>query len=554
MVHPVESLEGTSLGCFALPDVRLQVIEGFGHDGEVTVLEEERDYALLHVGTLLCGLRLQILVDELWCVTHFDELRLHGSCLSSQLIALHDNLALRIHLFTDLLTLHDVLPPVKEVSLSVLSHMHQHSSEEFLFVIAFLSSHAHIMQGLSQAPLDQSIQDVANRPQSVLVVFAVARLETDCLLLPVLESLGLVEILHAVEDTRHELARVFLIMKALSDGIPQLLQPHLLILGDHLLVPPAQIQSDLSPLEPLLNRSFRLKESHVGFERFRLDAECLEDSKHLFQRIVVFTSLVSLDGPIGPDVLSLLNATQLIDLVLLTLLHHILRHDKLLKHLLLCIFAPSKPGFPQIAVLEAQEELVSRLDSPVIEVLLASRSPNPLEHLPSECLSCDGSDSIDGVLLAAYVRDPFEEYVLKFRHVNVASFSALERGKGRLEVLLDLVTVLRGRVQCLGQRLNLGSLLPASFVAGVDQVPPLIHLLLVLSVQFTLNRIVMLLGPGAEGSLKLVFHPVDEDFSHGALLLVGLARVFEPGVEAAAELHLGHAAHVVRHDFLREIL
>ena len=143
---------------------------------------------------------------------------------------------------------------------------------------------------------------------------------------------------------------------------------------------------------------------------------------------------MSLDGPIGPDVLSLLNAAQLIDLILLTLLHHILRHDKLLKHLLLGVFAPSKPCFPQIAVLEAQEELVSRLDGPVIEVLLTSRSPNPIEHLPSKCLSCDGSDCIDGILLATHVGDPFEEYVLEFRHVNVASFAALERGKGCLEV------------------------------------------------------------------------------------------------------------------------
>jgi len=62
------------------------------------------------------------------------------------------------------------------------------------------------------------------------------RLKTDSLLLPVLECFGLIEILHAVEDTRHKLARVFLIMQLLSDGIPQFLKPILLVLGDHLFI------------------------------------------------------------------------------------------------------------------------------------------------------------------------------------------------------------------------------------------------------------------------------------------------------------------------------
>ena len=75
----------------------------------------------------------------------------------------------------------------------------------------------------------------------MLVVLSMARLETDGLLLPVLESLGLVEILHSVQNARHELASVFLIMQILSDGVPQSLQSLLLVLGDHLLVSPTQI-------------------------------------------------------------------------------------------------------------------------------------------------------------------------------------------------------------------------------------------------------------------------------------------------------------------------
>ena len=221
---------------------------------------------------------------------------------------------------------------------------------------------------------------------------------------------------------------------------------------------------------------------------------------------------------------------------------------------MLGVLTPSQPCFPKIAVLEAQEELVSRLDCSVIQVLLASCSTDPLEDLLPERLPGNRSNRIDCILLTAHIGDPLQEDVLKLGHVNIASFAALERGKGRLEVLLDLVTVLRGCVQGLGQGLDLGSLLPTSFIASVNQVSPLVHFLLVLRVQLTLNRIVMLISPCTECLLELVFHPVDEHFPHSSFLLVRLPRILQPSVETTSKLHLRHAAHVVRHDFLREIL
>ena len=102
----------------------------------------------------------------------------------------------------------------------------------------------------------------------MLVILTMSCLKTDSLLLPVLERLCLVEILHAVKDTGHELARVSLIVQLLPDGVPQFLKPPLLVLGDDLLISSAEVQSDLSSLEPLLKRSLRLEEGYVGFERF----------------------------------------------------------------------------------------------------------------------------------------------------------------------------------------------------------------------------------------------------------------------------------------------
>ena len=60
----------------------------------------------------------------------------------------------------------------------------------------------------------------------------------------------------------------------------------------------------------------------------------------------------------------------------------------------------------------------------------------------------------------------------------------------------------------------------------------------------------MLLSPSSEGLLQPVLLPIDQYFFHRALLLVRLPRVLQPCVEAAANLHLSHAAHVVGHDLL----
>lgn len=63
----------------------------------------------------------------------------------------------------------------------------------------------------------------------------------------------------------------------------------------------------------------------------------------------------------------------------------------------------------------------------------------------------------------------------------------------------------------------------------------------------------MLVGPGAEGSLQLVLHPVDHCFLQGALLLVLLAGVLQPSEEASTELHLTHADHIVGHDLFGQV-
>ena len=201
MVHPVEGLEGACLRRLTLLNERFQVIEGLRDDREVAVLEEERNDAFLHVGALLGCLFLQVFIDERRCVTHLLELRSHGFRLSCQLVALHDDFTLRVHLFTDLLAPHAVLPPVEEIPLPVLSHVHQHPSKELLFIVSLLSPHSHVMEGRSQSTLHQAVENVADGAVTMLLVLVLSRLQTDRLLLPVLESLCLVKVLHSIDHT-----------------------------------------------------------------------------------------------------------------------------------------------------------------------------------------------------------------------------------------------------------------------------------------------------------------------------------------------------------------
>ena len=209
-----------------------------------------------------------------------------------------------------------------------------------------------------------------------------------------------------------------------------------------MLVSAAEVQCDLGPLEPLLNRALRLHVGDVGLERLLLDAERLEDAQHLLHRIVDLANLMPLDRSVGSNVLSLLNAAHLLHLGLLALLHHTLGHDELLEHQLLRVLTPPQPGLSQISVLEGKEELFSRIDRSVVKVLLSGSRSDPLEDLFSKGLSGDRTDSIHGVLFFANVADPFEENILELRHVDVALLSGLEGREGRLEILFDLVSIL----------------------------------------------------------------------------------------------------------------
>ena len=87
----------------------------------------------------------------------------------------------------------------------------------------------------------------------MILILACSLFKTNRLLLPVLEGLSLVEVLHSIYNSRHHFSSIFLIEKFLSDSIPQLLQSLFLVCGNYLFVPSTEIKRDLRTLEPLLH-------------------------------------------------------------------------------------------------------------------------------------------------------------------------------------------------------------------------------------------------------------------------------------------------------------
>ena len=181
-----------------------------------------------------------------------------------------------------------------------------------------------------------------------------------------LECFRLVKVLHSIEHASHKISPIFLFMQMLSDSVPKLLQSSLLVSRNNLLVPSSQVESYLGALEPFLKGLFGLHVSDILFQGVLLDAERLENAKHLCHRIVALTELVILNATVSSYALYVVDAGHFFLLSSLCLFHHGLSHDELFENGLLRVFSPSEPSFAQIAILKCKEELVCRLDSSII--------------------------------------------------------------------------------------------------------------------------------------------------------------------------------------------
>lgn len=163
-----------------------------------------------------------------------------------------------------------------------------------------------------------------------------------------LERLSFVKVLHAVEKPGHHLATLLLIEVLLPDGVPQFLQAVLPVSVNDLLVSATQVHRDLCPLEPLLHRLLRLKESNILLQSLLLDAESAQNSQHFFHAVVGFAQTRLLNAAISSVNLCLLNLGHLLGLAVLLHNQLVLGKDEFLENLLLCVLAPAVPGLAQI--------------------------------------------------------------------------------------------------------------------------------------------------------------------------------------------------------------
>lgn len=97
-------------------------------------------------------------------------------------------------------------------------------------------------------------------------VFTVSCTHRYHLLLPLLEGLRLVEVLHAVKAPAHKLASVFFLMKFSAKSVPEFLKSSKPPSSNHLFVTAAQVERDLGALEPFLHAALSFQEVHVLFQ------------------------------------------------------------------------------------------------------------------------------------------------------------------------------------------------------------------------------------------------------------------------------------------------
>ena len=109
----------------------------------------------------------------------------------------------------------------------------------------------------------------------MLSIFVVSFVQTARNLLPVLESVRLVKVLHPIEQSAHHFGTQFFIMQVLFQLIEHSTHSIQLVLLDHLIVASSQIEGKLGAMEPLLGSTFGFQECHVLFVNLLFDSECL---------------------------------------------------------------------------------------------------------------------------------------------------------------------------------------------------------------------------------------------------------------------------------------
>ena len=123
----------------------------------------------------------------------------------------------------------------------------------------------------------------------MLSIFVVSFVQTARNLLPMLESVRLIKVLHPIQQSAHHFGSQFFIVQLLFQRIKHSTHPQQPVLLDNLIVASSQIEGELGSMEPLLGSPFGLQECYILFENLLFDSECLQNIEHFPHGIVGFS-------------------------------------------------------------------------------------------------------------------------------------------------------------------------------------------------------------------------------------------------------------------------
>jgi len=254
VVHAVQGVTSQFLGSLSALHVGLPLVESLRDDVEVSILEEETDHRLLHVGPLLLGLLGQVFVDVLGLVARLDQLFSEAFRVPLRLVPLQNHISHCVHVVRQVESLNVVSPPMEEMLHSVLGSVHHGPVKELLLEDPGLRAVLESIQSVLHPPLEHPIQDLPNASRAVLSRLLVPLPHGLGSVVPMLEALGQVEALHSPEDLARLAHHLGVLVRVVLDGFEagshDLAVPLLLQLGRSL----SEVLRSLHALEPLPQR------------------------------------------------------------------------------------------------------------------------------------------------------------------------------------------------------------------------------------------------------------------------------------------------------------
>jgi hypothetical protein len=218
------------------------------------------------------------------------------------------------------------------------------------------------------------------------------------------------------------------------------------------------------------------------------------------------------------------------------------------------VLSPSGEGLLQVAVFRHIEEVGADTLSVLIEEPFTGNHPDPSEDFDPQGTSCDCSNHIDCVFLAAYEISPCTQDVSTLLDINVVFNPTAMSLEGSIELTLHTVTLNNSRTKLIIQT-GLFKLLFLKFSGPLShKCLPCLFFDLKLSLKFNLNDLVVYLSPLSEGRCCVILHPVHKSFLEQTAFLVPIICSIDPSVEPTSYLHVSCSSDKISHHFFAQTL